>query len=103
MCGSVGNGVSIIFCCKQKTAYEMRISDWRSDVCSSDLVARQRAELADGSQVVQPAAGHGGAVQQHLVQGQHTAALGDDALDQRLGFGMEIGRASWWDRACQYV
>src|SRR3546814_9234895 len=25
---------------KQKTAYEMRISDWSSDVCSSDLVAR---------------------------------------------------------------
>src|SRR3546814_17592428 len=24
--------------CKQKTAYEMRISDWSSDVCSSDLV-----------------------------------------------------------------
>src|SRR3546814_5703849 len=23
--------------CKQKTAYEVRISDWRSDVCSSDL------------------------------------------------------------------
>src|SRR3546814_18699610 len=32
------------FCCvfffKQKTAYEMRISDWSSDVCSSDLPAR---------------------------------------------------------------
>src|SRR3546814_5070291 len=28
---------------KQKTAYEMRISDWSSDVCSSDLVA----DLAD--------------------------------------------------------
>src|SRR3546814_5913035 len=27
-----------IFFCKQKTAYEMRISDWSSDVCSSDLV-----------------------------------------------------------------
>src|SRR3546814_4518712 len=27
---------------KQKTAYEMRISDWSSDVCSSDL-ARERA------------------------------------------------------------
>src|SRR3546814_10860236 len=27
----------IIFCFKQKTAYEMRISDWSSDVCSSDL------------------------------------------------------------------
>src|SRR3546814_20022793 len=29
--------VSIIFFFKQKTAYEMRISDWSSDVCSSDL------------------------------------------------------------------
>src|SRR3546814_3496645 len=28
---------SIIFFFKQKTAYEMRISDWSSDVCSSDL------------------------------------------------------------------
>src|SRR3546814_4667490 len=27
----------VIFFCKQKTAYEMRISDWSSDVCSSDL------------------------------------------------------------------
>src|SRR3546814_561567 len=25
--------------CRQKTAYEMRISDWSSDVCSSDLIA----------------------------------------------------------------
>src|SRR3546814_1467128 len=29
----------MFFCCKQKTAYEMRISDWSSDVCSSDLKA----------------------------------------------------------------
>src|SRR3546814_6705827 len=28
----------IFFFFKQKTAYEMRISDWSSDVCSSDLV-----------------------------------------------------------------
>src|SRR3546814_446542 len=32
----------VLLCCffffKQKTAYEMRISDWSSDVCSSDLV-----------------------------------------------------------------
>src|SRR3546814_2684125 len=27
-----------VFCFKQKTAYEMRISDWSSDVCSSDLI-----------------------------------------------------------------
>src|SRR3546814_20546375 len=26
-----------LFCFKQETAYEMRISDWSSDVCSSDL------------------------------------------------------------------
>src|SRR3546814_6834352 len=37
--------VSILFCkvfffFKQKTAYEMRISDWSSDVCSSDLSMR---------------------------------------------------------------
>src|SRR3546814_20586167 len=29
--------ISIFFFFKQKTAYEMRISDWSSDVCSSDL------------------------------------------------------------------
>src|SRR3546814_1025019 len=29
----------MFFCFKQKTAYEMRISDWSSDVCSSDLSA----------------------------------------------------------------
>src|SRR3546814_13361161 len=29
----------VFFCFKQKTAYEMRISDWSSDVCSSDLSA----------------------------------------------------------------
>src|SRR3546814_5114509 len=28
---------SVIFFFKQKTAYELRISDWSSDVCSSDL------------------------------------------------------------------
>src|SRR3546814_9550660 len=29
---------SLFFFFKQKTAYEMRISDWSSDVCSSDLL-----------------------------------------------------------------
>src|SRR3546814_4763233 len=28
----------VVFFCKQKTAYEMRISDWSADVCSSDLM-----------------------------------------------------------------
>src|SRR3546814_3108859 len=35
VCAVVG-GVFFFF--KQKTAYEMRISDWSSDVCSSDLL-----------------------------------------------------------------
>src|SRR3546814_8753104 len=30
----------LFFFFKQKTAYEMRISDWSSDVCSSDLLVR---------------------------------------------------------------
>src|SRR3546814_16941310 len=33
----------IVFFFKQKTAYEMRISDWSSDVCSSDLTRRPSA------------------------------------------------------------
>src|SRR3546814_8024202 len=41
----------LIFFFKQKTAYEMRISDWSSDVCSSDLVVHllfgQRRQEAD--------------------------------------------------------
>src|SRR3546814_1006151 len=31
-----------VFFFKQKTAYEMRISDWSSDVCSSDLARQHR-------------------------------------------------------------
>src|SRR3546814_1222053 len=33
----------VFFFFKQKTAYEMRISDWSSDVCSSDLFGVQEA------------------------------------------------------------
>src|SRR3546814_3821435 len=36
----------LFFCFKQKTAYEMRISDWSSDVCSSDL--ERGVDLAEG-------------------------------------------------------
>src|SRR3546814_8492132 len=32
--------MKICFFCKQQTAYEMRISDWSSDVCSSNLSCR---------------------------------------------------------------
>src|SRR3546814_7634312 len=43
--------VSVIlffFFFKQKTAYEMRVSDWSSDVCSSDLILATLATLATG-------------------------------------------------------
>src|SRR3546814_4393574 len=36
----------MFFFFKQKTAYERRISDWSSDVCSSDLAARRMATSA---------------------------------------------------------
>src|SRR3546814_6503081 len=35
------SGGYCVFFFKQKTAYEMRISDWSSDVCSSDLVEQE--------------------------------------------------------------
>src|SRR3546814_4700535 len=37
--------VCFVFFFKQKTAYEMRISDWSSDVCSSDLWLLDRVRL----------------------------------------------------------
>src|SRR3546814_7816887 len=39
---------SVVFFFKQKTAYEMRISDWSSDVCSSDLVHKTLRRVIDG-------------------------------------------------------
>src|SRR3546814_8198563 len=58
----------ILFCFKQKTAYEMRISDWSSDVCSSDL---RRA--ADDETVGQPRAHRLGDV-------GHRLEIGDAAV-----------------------
>src|SRR3546814_18953754 len=40
--------VSFFFFFKQKTAYEMRISDWSSDVCSSDLEDGNRGAGGQG-------------------------------------------------------
>src|SRR3546814_3151842 len=54
----------LFFFFKQKTAYEMRISDWSSDVCSSDLQVRreQRFAIGDGigfAGLLQPGAAPG--------------------------------------------
>ena len=40
----VGGWLVFLFFFKQKTAYEMCGRDWSSDVCSSDLEGRRRAE-----------------------------------------------------------
>src|SRR3546814_7046156 len=42
--------VLLVFFFKQKTAYEMSISDWSSDLCSADLISRP---LMDGSTIFQ--------------------------------------------------
>src|SRR3546814_9549422 len=42
---------------KQKTAYEMRISDWSSDVCSSDLSSGHKKPVSDRHGEVQRAVG----------------------------------------------
>src|SRR3546814_1912918 len=41
--------VFTFFCVKQKTAYEMRISDWSSDVCSADLLSVSRGVHAEAA------------------------------------------------------
>src|SRR3546814_18243225 len=49
----------MFFFFKQKTAYEMRISDWSSDVCSSDLVRRNDAKALRQFGNVEPPVGPG--------------------------------------------
>src|SRR3546814_12005218 len=49
----------VLFCVcffffKQKTAYEMRISDWSSDVCSSDLLAELFEDLPEVGDLPKP-------------------------------------------------
>src|SRR3546814_1050180 len=41
----------LFFFFKQKTAYEMRISDWSSDVCSSDLPQRRALDTFVGARL----------------------------------------------------
>src|SRR3546814_10215829 len=65
--------MSCIVCCsyvffKQKTAYEMRISDWSSDVCSSDLLPWRRG-------LVTGAGTHHGLDRQVVLVGELEIAL----------------------------
>src|SRR3546814_10426877 len=64
----------LFFFFKQKTAYEMRISDWSSDVCSSDL-----AEFFD----------HGG---NQAVDLSRVGEVGGEAVAYRAGLRERIGK-----------
>src|SRR3546814_2942654 len=74
----------LFFFFKQKTAYEMRISDWSSDVCSSDLDV---AALPRPIPVV---------THQVQIAPRVSHAVGHEQAEQ-------IGRASCRERVCQYV
>src|SRR3546814_4812952 len=101
----------------QKTAYERRISDWSSDVCSSDLqlfMAAIEHELAVVHGVAPAAvgpvhgelpaqlAGHPGIVG---VEKGDDLAFGriDAGVARRRAAAVEIGSASCRERVCQYV
>src|SRR3546814_10500382 len=77
---------SVFFFFKQKTAYDMRISDWSSDVCSSDLMDQSFCSERDY--------GLAG-----FAAGAATGAL----RTGQLGHLHQIGRASCRERVCQYV
>src|SRR3546814_1173950 len=79
---------------KQKTAYDIRISDWSSDVCSSDLIdqagdgARQRGGVMRRNQQAIDLVRHYLATARHVGGDQRSRAGG--GLDQRF---RQIGRA----------
>src|SRR3546814_3197805 len=85
---------------KQKTAYEVRISDWSSDVCSSDLwpqALRYFERHGTIAETLARARLYGEKAKQALdifPAGEARAALSE---------AVEIGRASCRERVCQYV
>src|SRR3546814_5446891 len=98
-----------LFVFKQKTADEMRISDWSSDVCSSDLLypadsspagqeLRLRQEYFFSSASLQDI------VRRHIQYFGSIQTLPDKAAIQLNDtHPAEIGRASCRERVCQYV
>src|SRR3546814_20247242 len=88
----VGCVLCFVFFFKQKTAYELRISDWSSDVCSSDL--RGFAEGAPS------ASSHGTAVASLIIRGgsPESALIVADIYgrDPAGGNAVAIARALGW-------
>src|SRR3546814_10278736 len=104
----------MIFFFKQKTAYEVRISDWSSDVCSSDLmveevdqqigVASARAEMdvADPNRAIAaPLADD--ALRHMRVGGEGIGKARRDRQGRDRGHVAKSGSASGRARVCQIV
>src|SRR3546814_4740632 len=107
-CGSVSYFVFSLlyvffFFFKQKTAYEMRISDWSSDVCSSDLLsALADMLLAETVRRIWPLVNRQpGAVPRFAIIAY--GKLGGKELGYASDLDLAIGRASCRERVCQYV
>src|SRR3546814_996673 len=86
---------------KQKTAYEMRISDWSSDVCSSDLFSLD----SGATPVAVDVHFEDGCVVNETVDGcgRHSGIREDPVPFTKRLVGGKIGRASCRERVCQYV
>src|SRR3546814_6556336 len=104
--------IFFLFFFKQKTAYEMRISDWSSDVCSSDLGCeigrryRGDAFFPDSRPAPGPTPGwHRQKPMQdpYKLLNVDRAASQDDIKRAYRKLAKEIGRASCRERVCQYV
>src|SRR3546814_699608 len=65
-----------LFVCKQETAYEMRISDWSSDVCSSDLVDLARCLVEDAGG---PVAAESQVLERRVLESGCRCGCGDNA------------------------
>src|SRR3546814_14532164 len=99
MSGGLG---SLFFFFKQKTAYEVRISDWSSDVCASDLGGLSRGQEAARADYLASAAAASGARIAVAAQTADTY-IAIRGLQSRIAIATEqIGRASRRERVCQY-
>src|SRR3546814_12583980 len=89
----------LFFFFKQKTAYEMRISDWSSDVCSSDLLAvragRNNRQDARDPQVFPEA------ITLIALVREQRLGCGDGDRHQRFGSGVIGSLAAGPDEAAQ--
>src|SRR3546814_5702200 len=95
-----------IFFFKQKTAYEVRISYWSSDVCSSDLDSAVGVYETGDVLVLDQEVGTIEDVDLRDDVVRITMSIRDDVplpADVTATIQAKIGRASCRERVCQYV